>query len=99
MPIVGCLDLIFVLRLRLPESVIYEFGSRAQLRCFSNHLCVYFNVVDRDKDHPICIARLHDSECDMVKYFMSRLIYFQEPEASENKACALFHTRYLHYCS
>ncbi len=24
--------------------------------------------------------------CDMVKYFMSRLIYFHEPEVSENKA-------------
>ncbi len=24
--------------------------------------------------------------CDMVKYFKSRLIYFQEPKASENKA-------------
>ena len=24
---------------------------------------------------------LHESECDMVKYFMSRLIYFHEPEA------------------
>ncbi len=30
---------------------------------------------------------LHESECDMAKYFTSRLIYFQEPEASENKAC------------
>ncbi len=29
---------------------------------------------------------LRESECDMAKYFMSRLIYFQEPEASENKA-------------
>ncbi len=29
---------------------------------------------------------LHESECDMVKYFMNRLIYFHEPEASENKA-------------
>ncbi len=24
---------------------------------------------------------LHESECDMAKYFMSRLIYFHEPEA------------------
>ncbi len=29
---------------------------------------------------------LHESECDMVKYFTSRLIYFHEPKASENKA-------------
>ncbi len=29
---------------------------------------------------------LHESECDMAKYFTSRLIYFHEPEASENKA-------------
>ncbi len=28
----------------------------------------------------------YESECDMVKYFMSRLIYFHEPEVSENKA-------------
>ncbi len=26
------------------------------------------------------------SQSDMAKYFMSRLIYFQEPEASENTA-------------
>ncbi len=32
------------------------------------------------------IYLLHVSECDMAKYFMSRLIYFQEPKASENKA-------------
>ncbi len=25
-------------------------------------------------------------ECDMVKYFKSRLIYFHEPKSSENKA-------------
>ncbi len=49
----------------------------------------------------------------MVKYFMSRQIYFHEPEASEIKPeseisrhitllsviSGLFHTRYLHYCS
>ncbi len=49
----------------------------------------------------------------MAKYFKSRLIYFHEPEASENKpeseiSChitltsvisGLFHTRYLYYCS
>ena len=29
---------------------------------------------------------LHESECDMAKYFMRRLIYFHESEASENKA-------------
>ena len=29
---------------------------------------------------------LHESECDMVKYFMNKLMYFQEPEASENIA-------------
>ncbi len=29
---------------------------------------------------------LHESECDMVKYFKSRLIYFHEPKESENKA-------------
>ncbi len=29
---------------------------------------------------------LHESECDMAKYLMSKLIYFHEPEASENKA-------------
>ncbi len=46
----------------------------------------------------------------MAKYFMSRLIYFHEPQASENKPeseisshitlmsviSGLFHTRYLH---
>ena len=32
----------------------------------------------------VCV--LHESECDMAKYFTSRLIYFHEPEASENKA-------------
>ncbi len=49
----------------------------------------------------------------MAKYFMSRLIYFHEPEGlkikpeseipSHNTLTSvingLFHTRYLHYCS
>ncbi len=56
---------------------------------------------------------LHESDCDMVTYVMSRLIYFQEPKASEIKPeseishhntlisviSGLFHTRYLHYRS
>ncbi len=41
-------------------------------------------------------ALLHESEYDMAKYFMSRLIYFQEPEASEKKpeseiSCHILH--------
>ncbi len=49
----------------------------------------------------------------MVKYFMSRLIYFREPEGVKIKPeseisshitlmsviSGLFHTRYLYYCS
>ncbi len=30
--------------------------------------------------------QLHESECDMVNYFTSRLMYFHEPEVTENKA-------------
>ncbi len=29
---------------------------------------------------------LHESECDIAKYFMRMLLYFQEPEGNENKA-------------
>ncbi len=34
----------------------------------------------------ICVGvvLVHESECDMEKLFTSRLIYFNEPEASEN---------------
>ncbi len=51
---------------------------------------------------------LHESECDMVKYFKSRLIYFQgarvkiKPESEISNITltsvisGLFHTRYLH---
>ncbi len=38
-------------------------------------------------DVPTPLYILHESEGDMAKkYFMSRLIYFHEPEANENKA-------------
>ena len=30
---------------------------------------------------------LHESECDMARYFTSRRPYFHEPQASENIAC------------
>ncbi len=72
----------------------------------SSILCVYTCMY-------VCIYKTYNSECDMAKYFISRLIYFQEPEASEIKpeseiSChntltsvisGLFHTRYSHYCS
>ncbi len=32
----------------------------------------------------------------MMKYFMSRLIYFHEPEGSENKACYFIPPTYFH---
>ncbi len=61
----------------------------------------------------IYIILLHESDCDMAKYFTSRLIYFYEPEVSEIKPgselfchftllsaiSGLFYTRYLHCCS
>ncbi len=28
----------------------------------------------------------HESECDMAKYFTTRLIFFHEPEVSKNTA-------------
>ncbi len=34
----------------------------------------------------IIVLIKHKSDCDMMKYFTSKLIYFHEPEASENKA-------------
>ncbi len=55
---------------------------------------------------------LHESECDMAKYFMSRLIYFHElgvkiqPESEischitlTSVISGLFYTRYLYYSS
>ncbi len=56
------------------------------------------------------LCLLHELECDMVKYFISRLIYFQESKAVKIKPVSeisshmtptsvisgLFHTRYLH---
>ena len=58
-------------------------------------------------------SHIHESECDIVKYFTSRLINFHEPEVSEIKPkseisshitlmsviSGLFYTRYLHCCS
>ncbi len=56
---------------------------------------------------------LHESKCDMAKYFTSRLIYFHEPEGVKIKPeseisshitlvsviSGLFHARYLHISS
>ncbi len=61
----------------------------------------------------VYIVLLHESECDMVKYFMSRLIYFTsqrrvkiKPESEISShitqmsvISGLFHTRYLHWSS